>query len=613
MMLPRLALKTLTLAVLSLTTVTSAFAADTSCDNCFQKRWIYFGGNIIDDATRQKLIEVIGMAKTLGYNGIALNASGESDYSTMLKPAPVSAKYIASFKAILDEAKDKNIELIPVSGGMHVPAVPKPELIEAFPTESTPFIVQAGGVAVPVGASLLAPLNDQSFEKNDTEWNLVDRTKDDKVGTISYDTTVWHSGSRSVKFTQPIAGKATRLSRTLTNLRKHSAYRMTFWVKAENYDAPFQIKLLQPKGIMPMYQNQTYGAGLGWTSVGGGWADAPNILPVKTPDTWVPYSIDFNTGNHMALDLYIGTWSRGAKGAGAVWMDDIDIKEIGLAHTIRREGLPVTVSSVDGTITYVEGLHYKVDVEKLTLPPTTTIREGQELRVSSFQSAQNMFSMYATPASACFDDYFTIQKQNFDNIRNLSATRDTWKPSKYFMYYDENRVFNWDPNCKTASGQRTTAGEYLSETFRKHQEVISGSYPDVELFVWHDMFDPKSNAVPLYWGVNGTLDKSWLGIKSGTTIVNWTDSVSKSQFPVESLKFFSDKNLKQIIAGYYDDQSPDLKEIKAWMDALDTAEAQGVKGVNGFMYTTFNGNDGYQNLVHVTEYIKANYGKRWPQ
>ncbi|MCU6501365.1 hypothetical protein LPN04_26525 [Rugamonas sp. A1-17] len=607
MILPRFALKTLALAALSLTAATSTFAADTSCDNCFQKRWIYFGGNIVDDTTRQKLIEVIGMAKTLGYNGIAYNAGGEANYSVMLTPSKMSSKYNASFKAVLDEAKRNDIELIPVGGGMEVPAVSDPELIEAFPVNATPFIAISGGVAVPVGASLLAELNDQSFEKNDPAWKLIDSD----AGTISYDNIVSHSGSRSVKFTQPLAGKASRLFRALHNLRPRSAYRMTYWIRAENYDAPFQIKVLQAGSVMPMYQNAS--AGLGWTSVGGGWATAANVLPTATPDTWVQYSIDFNTGNFSDLDLYIGSWSRSAAGTGTVWMDDIDIKEIGLAHTIRRkQSLPVTVSSADGSITYVEGKDYTVDVEKLILPQTTSISEGQELRVSSYQSAKNMFSMFTTPANACSGDYFNIQKANFDNISGLMSTSGPWKPSKYFMYYDENRVFNWDElNCQATFGKVPTAGEYLSETFRKHQEIISANNPGVELFVWHDMFDPNSNAVPQYWGVNGTLYESWLGIKPTTTIVNWTDSIN--QHPVTSLKFFSDKNLKQIIAGYYDDSSVELKEVKAWMDALDTAEAQGVKGVNGFMYTTFKGINGYQDLTRVTQFIKDKYGKRWPQ
>lgn len=616
MIFPRLALKNLALAALTLTTATATYAADASCDNCFQKRWIYFAGNIVDDTTRQKLIEVIGMAKTLGYNGIAYNAGGEANYSVMLTPSKMSSKYNASFKAVLDEAKSKDIELIPVGGGMEVPAVSDPELVEAFPVMDTPFIAMSGGTAMPVGASLLADLNDQSFEKDDPAWNLVDRTN----GTISYDTTVSHSGSRSVKFTQPIAGGASRLFRALHNLRPHSAYRVSFWVRSENYDAPFQIKILRAGSVMPMYQNTTWSAGLGWTSVGGGWAKNPNVLPNATPNTWVQYSIDFNTGNatdstgnFSNLDLYIGSWSRSATGAGAVWMDDVDIRETGLAHTIRRsQTLPVTVKSADGSITYVERVDYTVDVEKLILPQTTSIREGQQLRVSSYQSAVNMFSMYATPANACSGDYFDIQKKNFDNISGIMSTSGAWKPSKYFMYYDENRVFNWDePNCKATYGKVLSAGEYLSETFRKHQEIISTNYPGVELFVWHDMFDPNSNAVSQYWGVNGTLDQSWLGIKPTTTIVNWTDS--RNQHPVESLKFFNDKKLKQIIAGYYDDTSPDLAEMKAWMDALDTAEAQGVKGVNGFMYTTFKGNSGYQDLVRVTQFIKDKYGKRWPQ
>lgn len=45
----------------------------------------------------------------------------------------------------------------------------------------------------------------------------------------------------------------------------------------------------------------------------------------------------------------------------------------------------------------------------------------------------------------------------------------------------------------------------------KHQETLLQAYPNLELYVWNDMFDPKMNAIPKYWAVNGDLSNSWLG------------------------------------------------------------------------------------------------------
>jgi hypothetical protein len=59
-------------------------------------------------------------------------------------------------------------------------------------------------------------------------------------------------------------------------------------------------------------------------------------------------------------------------------------------------------------------------------------------------------------------------------------------------------------------------------------------------------------------------------------IVNWN-----SGKPKESLPFFANRGLKQILAGYYDGP-PD--SIRRWL-----AAAEGVPGVVGVMYTTWQG------------------------
>ena len=59
-------------------------------------------------------------------------------------------------------------------------------------------------------------------------------------------------------------------------------------------------------------------------------------------------------------------------------------------------------------------------------------------------------------------------------------------------------------------------------------------------------------------------------------IVNW--NFGKRD---ESLKFFADRGHRQLVAGYYD--AP-LADAKAWV-----ASAGKVKGIVGYMYTTWRG------------------------
>lgn len=578
----------------------SANAATPSCTNCFEKRWIYYGGNITAaastaDASFNKVIELIHLAKAEGYNGIALNAGGSGSYVAMLNPATAAKypHYFPNFALVVQAAKDNGIELIPIGGGPEVPVSAAPDLIEALPTIDTPFIVQ-GRRAVPVG---LSAIDDPGFESNSPAWELFEKT----VGNSIVDNTVAHTGQRSIKFSKAGDSNMARLHRKLNNLRPNTAYRVSFWVKTENYnpDAAFRIQITDSTAKAPMYSNAS--AGLGWGTQNGAWNGSGNTL-ASTQD-WKQYNLDFNTGNNPLTYLYMGSWKVNLLQAGAVWLDDLDIKQIGLAHTIRRTpaSLPVTVKSEDGSITYVESLDYVVGTEALNLPAQSSIGEGAILRVSAYQSAQNMTSMWGTPASACYQKFFDIQKQYYDNIHGLLDG-----PTKFFLYYDENRVFNWDPACGNI-----TAGKYLANMIEKHQETLLQAYPNLELYVWNDMFDPKMNAIPKYWAVNGDLSNSWDGLKATTVIVNWSDEGTAKR--KASLEFFHGLGHRQMIAGYYDDSALATGNVHSWMEALAQAESNGVTGVNGFMYTAWRGNAGYADVKAVADYIKLHYPQRWPQ
>ncbi len=589
---------TLALLCASVLPLVSANATTPSCTNCFEKRWIYFGGNITAaastaDANFNKLIELIHLAKAEGFNGIALSAGGSGSYVAMLDPAATPTNFYPNFALIVQAAKENGIELIPVGGGPEVPVSAAPDLIEALPVIDTPFIVQDRR-AVPVGQSMIS---DNSFENNSSAWGLFE----EKIGNVVYDLEP-HTGSRSIKFSMAsTSSKSARLFRELKNLQPHTAYRVSFWIKTENYhpDAAFRIQVTEPSNQAPMYSNAS--AGLGWGTTNGNWNASGNVLAAT--QGWTQYNLDFNTGNNTISYLYVGSWRVDQMPAGKVWLDDIDIKQIGLAHTIRRTpaSLPVTVKSADGSITYVESVDYVVGKESLSLPPQSTIGEGVLLRVSAYQSAQNMTSMWGTPASACYQKFFDIQKQYYDNIHNLFEG-----PQKFFLYYDENRVLNWDPACGNI-----TAGKYLADMIKKHQETLLQAYPNLELYVWNDMFDPKMNAIPKYWAVNGDLSNSWEGLKPNTVIVNWSNENTAKR--KASLEFFHGLGQKQMIAGYYDDDAISTGNVHSWMDALAQAESNGVTGVNGFMYTTWRGNAGYAKVKEVAKYMRDNYSQRWPQ
>lgn len=90
------------------------------------------------------------------------------------------------------------------------------------------------------------------------------------------------------------------------------------------------------------------------------------------------------------------------------------------------------------------------------------------------------------------------------------------------------------------------------------------------------MFDPLHNAVDRYYAVNGSLEGSWKGLDKDVGIVNWHGGLEG-----KNCRFFADRGLKQILAGYYDsDANGDA--IARWR-----AQVADVPGIVGAMYTTW--------------------------
>jgi hypothetical protein len=104
------------------------------------------------------------------------------------------------------------------------------------------------------------------------------------------------------------------------------------------------------------------------------------------------------------------------------------------------------------------------------------------------------------------------------------------------------------------------------------------------------MFDPHHNAIDHYYLVNGDLAGSWEGLGREVLVVNWNFGLRE-----ESLKFFADRGLQQVLAGYYD---TDAGQIGKW---LSTVRAQSISGVTGVMYTTWK--QDYSQLKEFAEVV----------
>jgi hypothetical protein len=146
------------------------------------------------------------------------------------------------------------------------------------------------------------------------------------------------------------------------------------------------------------------------------------------------------------------------------------------------------------------------------------------------------------------------------------------KPRTFFMSHDEIRVMNW---CQACRQRRLSPGQLLADNVKRCAEIIREVNPRAEAVVWSDMFDPNHNAVKDYYLVNGSLEGSWEGLPRGVVVANWNGGKKRP-----SLEFFAGRGHRQLIAGYYD--ADDLSGFTGW-----DAAARSVRGVVGFMYTTW--------------------------
>ena len=111
---------------------------------------------------------------------------------------------------------------------------------------------------------------------------------------------------------------------------------------------------------------------------------------------WTQISCTFNSLDATKVRLYAGLW--GGK-TGYLWIDDLQLEEIGLRSVVRRPGTPLTVTNDDGTVTYVEGRDFATITDPnlsrfgapmagpdIRILPESGLKDGDRLRVSFYHA-----------------------------------------------------------------------------------------------------------------------------------------------------------------------------------------------------------------------------------
>jgi hypothetical protein len=542
----------------------------------YPDRWVYANGGFQSDQDVEKMRDIIRTAAEHGLNGMVL--SGMDRISTY---SPEQLARLAKVKEIADSY---HIEIIPSGFGTGyggtILAHDK-NLAEGLLVKDALFVAK-GGTAHFVPDSP-AKLVNGGFEEYKGNRFAGFTTQDDPGIKTFVDTSVYHSGKASLRienFGQPepptpasggappdIAGlenpKMAGVARVAQEIHvtPNRCYRVSAWVKTEGVEPAslFSIKSFTPDGRDL----------------------SPFEPPAPSPTSgWRKVTTSFNSWYANHIELTFGVF-EGVK--GKVWVDDVEVEEVGLMNVIRRDGAPLTVRDEKTGMVYKEGrdfapisdpnldFYWTHPMPVIHLLPGSRIHNEARLRVSYYHG----YTIYndQTPICPSAPKVHEIWMQQFPLIEKYLH------PKRYFIATDEVRALNRDESCLR---RKLSAAAILGDDVQWLYKELHVFNPKAQVLVWSDMFDPNHNSVKQYYFVNGSMENTWTYLPKDMGIVCWYFEKRRP-----SLDFFSSHGFKTYAAAYYDADTWEKTEENAegWMDAMDTTP-----GAMGIMYTTWGGN-----------------------
>lgn len=519
-------------------------------------------------------------AASLGYNGFIISNWDDNTLES------VSQQYKNNVSRAMAEAKRLKIAIIPRHFYQGDAVYDNYNLAEAFPVRGTKFKV-VGGEARSVQDHETGFKNG-GFESGTTGWNLINMPGSG----------VQNGGAKSGNACLRISGANAyaRIKQGGIKLKPYRAYRLSVWAKTQGFtgwaDARFAV---MGSGSLLHKRYRPFGTPVNEMSRGT-WTT------LSINHGWVKSQTDFNSLNSTTASVEFLASRPGKAPVGTIWLDDIKLEEVGLFETVRRKNCPIIVKSMDGSKTYKEGTDYTVDPQcdvftkedwwyqgHLKIPAGSSIKNGQELRVSWYQMAD--VEQIAPEANYCLTETRDALR---DNVRRMD---NIYGDSSYmFVGFDEWRTAFWDDRCELFPKART-AGEYMASALKLSTDIAWTGNNCRELIMWNDMYDPYFNAWKPYGMTNGGCLESWKNMDTNIVIMNWRPGPKWDRM---SLRFFM---------GVDDSLNPEKKvwrqilsvmggaRVGGWLNMVDQAEKEGGRGVIGISYVSWGA--GYGQMAAV--------------
>ena len=542
------------------------------------QKWVFTMTNFANNERKDFTIDLLKKAKKIGYNGMMVSDVKFEKFQLQGQPVKDNIKEFR--KACTDEGM-KFIACVASFGYSDVMLSNDPNLAEGMPVRDAEFIVK-GGKLVPFDDT--TKLVNGGFE----EWkgNVPVGWTVDEPDKLSFcDKEVKKSGEASLR-QQDVkgvvaAGGHARMMQKI-KVKPWHYYHVSVWVKSEDCTNK-DWRIFAYDGEIP----------LNWQSP-----------PIKKTQDWTLHHATFCSLDNKELTLYVGTWNGKE---GKAWFDDVAIEPGGFVNVIRRESLPLKVTSLDGKTAFEEGKDFSkvVDPKLLMDPapgyfttwhdaPSVTVPEGSKLKDGDKVLVSYHFA--TTCGKPNNINMCMSEPKTYEIIENqIKWMKEFAQPDVYMLSHDEIRMNGWDDTC---SKRNLTQGQILADNIAKCIAIVKKVDPGKPIMIWNDMFDEQHNAskvdkdgkpTVMYMTKGGTWYGSWEGVSPDVAVGTWCYNNAKS------LQFFADRGNQQVLAGFYDG---DPTKIIPWMET-----ASKFKGIAGVMYTTWQ--DDYSKLQAFMDAVKS--------
>lgn len=525
------------------------FAAQAAGGEPYEDRWFYCSKSVGSDRDLAFLTNLVRRAASARFNGIVY-AGGMDTFWRWRKDKK------ARFEVFRRSCDAQGIEIVPLiwSTGYGTMTGIDPGLIESKPLGGVPYVRRGDRLVFEKGDTGLA---NADFERGDAAKNTFAGWGIEAPGHIGYvDDVERHSGSRSVRM-ETAPGKDphghARIWQKLT-LKPNRRYRFSVWTKVRDYDTRTTWSF-----CVQIYNKETSIAGAG--SVG-------KLLRGLTPEKWTKASVSFMTGPSGESTVWMGSWSKTAK--GTFWFDDAHLEELPLSELATRAGTPFTVRDARTGTVYAEGKDYRAPVHEgdrvvIGVPAGSAIPEGASVTIDAYVRAR---AGIKSQISTCMSDpkLYDLFRASADGI--VAACN----PRKWFLSMDEIRNGGTCPLC---AARKTDMAHIVAGCVLRQHEIIRSVRPDAKVYAWSDAFDPWHNAKEQVDGCKGSFIGIWDLIPRDLSLVCWHFGIRDKDLP-----FFCERGFGIVAGAYYD--APDVTRDERWVETLNRT-----KGATGILYTTW--------------------------